>query len=275
MLIGIVPTNPIKAMTDGKMLQIIFMALLFGLVLSTVAVEKRETIAKGLDGVNDAMITLIGWIMKFAPFGVWGLISITVAQAGTDILHALFIYMLVVIAGLILHILIVYSSAVYFFAKIPIFTFLGKIKPVLLLAFSTSSSAATLPVTMKCAEDEFGVSKGVSSFVLPLGATMNMDGTALYQGVAAVFIAQVFGIPLDLGGQLTILFTATLASIGTAAVPGAGMIILAMVLESVGIPLVGVALIIGVDRILDMCRTAVNVAGDLSATLFVNATELE
>ena len=272
-LVKIVPDNPLKSMTQGNMLQIIFFALLFGLVLATIPEEKKLIIEKGLGGINDAMITIVTWIMQFAPFGVFALMAKTIAQAGSSILQALLIYMLVVLGGLLLQILLVYSTFVQIFAKISIFEFLSKAKSVLLFAFSTSSSAATLPITMRCAEEDFKVSKNISSFVLPLGATINMDGTALYQGVAAVFIAQVFGIPIGLEGQLTILFTATLASIGTAAVPGAGMIILAMVLEAVNVPILGIALIIGVDRILDMCRTSVNVTGDLSATIFVNATE--
>ena len=271
--VRVVPTNPIEAMAKGNMLQIIFIALLFGLVLATISADKRAIIEKGLSGVNDAMITLVNWIMLFAPFGVFALMAKTISQAGTSILQALFVYMIVVLLGLITHITLVYSTVVRIFSGISLWDFLYRARSVLLLAFSTSSSAATLPVTMRCAEDEFKVSRSISSFVLPLGATINMDGTALYQGVAAVFIAQVFGIQLDFSGQLTILLTATLASIGTAAVPGAGMIILAMVLESIGVPLTGIALIIGVDRILDMCRTAVNVTGDLSATIFIQATE--
>ena len=272
-LINIVPTNPLRSMVVGDMLQVIFFALLLGLALAVIADEKRDVIQKGLDGLNDAMIKIVIWVMMLAPFGVFALLAKTVAEAGVDVLQALGFYAIVVLLGLFLHIAIVYSFIIRFVVGMPIFTFLAKIRSVQMFAFSTSSSSATLPITMRCAEDELGVQKSTSSFVLPLGATINMDGTALYQGVAAVFIAQVYGMNLDLGGQLTILLTATLASIGAAGVPGVGIVTLAMVLDTVGIPQTGLALILGVDRLLDMCRTTVNVTGDLSATLFVDATE--
>lgn len=273
MLLEVVPVNPIEAMARANMLQIIFFALLFGVVLASVAKDKREAVAGGLGGVNDAMIQMVVWIMEVAPLGVFGLMADVVARAGVSILKALTVYALVVIAGLILHVLVVYASAVRIFARMSLTEFLKKVYSVQLIAFSTSSSAATLPVSMRCAEEKLGVSPEISSFVLPLGATINMDGTALYQGVAAVFIAQVYGIPLDLVSQLTILLTATLASIGTAAVPGAGIVMLVMVLESIGVPAIGIALILGVDRILDMCRTTINVTGDLSAAVVVQQTE--
>lgn len=273
MIVEIVPTNPIHSMTHGKMLQIIFFALLFGMVLASLGNDKKEVIEKGLDGINEAMIKMVIWIMEIAPIGVFALMADTVAKAGISILKALAVYALVVLIGLVLHVFLVYGTAVRIFARISLWQFFRKVYSALLIAFSTSSSAATLPVSMRCAEEKLEVDQEVSSFVLPLGATINMDGTALYQGVAAVFIAQVFSMSLDISQQLTILLTATLASIGTAAVPGAGIVILAMVLESIGVPTVGIALIMGVDRILDMCRTTVNVTGDLSATLFVHRTE--
>ena len=272
-LVDIIPSNPIEAMVKARMLQIIFFALFFGLIVAGLSGDKKKVLQDGLDGINEVMIRMVTAIMKIAPFGVFALMANSVALAGASILKALLAYSGVVLLGLILHILFVYGTLVRIFTGITLVKFLKKIRSVQMLAFSTSSSAATLPITMNCAEKEFGVSKEISSFVLPLGATINMDGTALYQGVAAVFIAQAYGIPLDFLQQLTILFTATIASIGTAAVPGAGIVILAMVLESIGVPTAGIAIIMGVDRILDMCRTTVNVTGDLSATLFVNSTE--
>lgn len=200
-------------------------------------------------------------------------LAAAVGQFGFDILQALLLYSLCVVAGLILHASVVYTAAVHFLGGMSPRKFFKGIRPAQLIAFSTSSSSAALPVTMECATDNLGVSEQVSAFVLPLGATVNMDGTALYQGVATVFIAQVYGMDLTIGGQLTIVLMATLASIGAAGVPGVGVITLAMVLEQLGLPLSGIALILGVDRILDMLRTATNVTGDASAAVIVMATE--
>jgi len=219
-------------------------------------------------------------IMYIAPVGVFALIAGTItAVAGDNIetvlslLSSLGFYTLVVIFGLILHVLLVYSTFVHFFTRFSLKEFFVGIAPAQLLAFSTSSSAATLPVTMECVEDNLGVKNEVASFVLPLGATINLDGTALYQAVATVFIAQALGMELDLAAQLTIVLTALLASIGTAPVPAAGIIMLVIVLESVGVPSSGIALILGVDRILDMMRTATNVTGDSAVTVLVDSAE--
>ncbi len=274
-LLQIVPTNPVKAFTEGKMLQIIFFAIMLGIALTVVPDDRAQPVINFFDTLNDAMIQVVHIIMKLAPYGVFALIAAVVGDFGLDILPLLLKYALVVIAGLILHAAVTYSLAIKTFSKLKIAAFYRGIRPAQLIAFSSGSSSATLPVTMECAEKNLGVSREVSSFALPLGATINMDGTALYQAVSAVFIAQVYNMDLGLTGQLTILLTATLASIGTAGAPGVGIIMLAMVLESIGIPLDGIALILGVERIIDMCRTAVNVTGDLSCAVVVSSNENE
>ena len=257
------------------MLQIIFFAIILGIALTVVPNGRAQPVIIFFDALNDAMIQVVHIIMKLAPYGVFALIAAVVGDFGLDILPLLLKYALVVIAGLILHATITYSLAIKTFSKLKIATFYRGIRPAQLIAFSSGSSSATLPVTMECAEKNLGVSRQVSSFALPLGATINMDGTALYQAVSAVFIAQVYNMDLGLTDQLTILLTATLASIGTAGAPGVGMIMLAMVLESIGVPLEGIALILGVERLIDMCRTAVNVTGDLSCAVVVSSTENE
>ena len=274
-LLAIVPENPIRSMSSGDMLQIIFFAAFLGIALTLVPQERAQPVIAVFEAINDAMIVIVDIIMKFAPYGVLALVAQVVGQSGLSVLKALLVYARVVMGGLVLHTVLTYTSVVRFFGKIHPVDFWRAARPAQLIAFSTSSSSATLPVTMECAERNLGVSNQVSSFVLPLGSTVNMDGTALYQGVAAVFIAQVFNMHLSLGDQLSIVLTATLASIGAAGVPGVGMITLALVLTSIGVPTVGVALILGVDRILDMFRTAVNVTGDMSATVMVAATEGE
>jgi Na+/H+-dicarboxylate symporter len=268
-LVSIVPTNPVSSLANGDMLQIIFFALMLGIALTLLEVEKSTPVVKLLDGVNDAMVMLVHIVMKLAPFGVATLLFEVVGNTGISVLLALGVYGLVVMLGLTLHLFITYGTIVKYGAKLPFFGFLGALKEALAVAFSTSSSSATLPVTMECCESNLNVSPSVTSFVLPLGATVNMDGTALYQGVAAIFIAQIYGIPLDLGDQATIVATATLASVGAAGVPGAGMVTLAMVLSSIGVPAPGLALVLGVDRLLDMFRTATNVAGDSAVTAFM------
>ena len=273
-LLRIVPTNPIESLAAGNMLQIIFFAILFGVALTLVPKRShRESVLVFLDGISEAMIQIVHIIMRLAPIGVLALIAAAVGQFGLDILRILALYTLCVVVGLGLHVGLIYCSAVKWLGKIPIKRFFAGIRPAQLVAFSTSSSSAALPVTMDCTVTKLGVSEQVAAFVLPLGATVNMDGTALYQGVATVFIAQVYGIELSIGGQLTIVLMATIASIGAAGVPGVGMITLAMVLEQFGLPLEGIALILGVDRIVDMLRTATNVTGDASAAVVVAASE--
>jgi Na+/H+-dicarboxylate symporter len=269
----IVPKNPFESLTSGDMLQVIFFAIMLGITVTMIPAGKGKVLIDFFDALSDVMTRMVHIVMKLAPLGVLALIAAVVGRFGANILLSLFRYALIVIAGLALHMGITYSLAVRTLGRMnPVFFFRG-IRPAQLIAFSTSSSNATLPVTIECAEENLGVSKDVASFVLPLGATINMDGTALYQGVAAVFIAQVYGIPLNVVGQLTIVLIATMSSVATAGVPSVGIITLTMVLQSVGLPLEGIALILGVDRILDMCRTIVNVTGDASAAVIVASTE--
>ena len=277
-LLGMIPTNPIQSAANMELLPLIVFTILFGAALTLVAEEKRRAVLMFAEGVNDAVMVLIDWIMKLAPYAVFALIATVVSQFGLDLLRSLLVYALTVTAGLLLHALGTFSLIIRFMVKMNPLTFFRRIAEAPLVAFSTSSSNATLPVTMETAEEDLGISREVSSFVLPLGATINMDGTALYQAVATMFIAQIYGIPLDIGAQLTIVLTATLASIGAAGVPSAGIIILVLVLQSVGLgtqAAAGIALILGVDRILDMLRTAVNVTGDLTAASFIARTEGE
>lgn len=274
-LVGIVPTNPIAALASGNMLQIIFFALMLGVALTMMKVERSKLVVDVFDRLNDAMVMLVHIAMILAPYGVAALLFKVVGSTGLSVLLALAAYGLVVVLGLAIHLFVVYGSVIRMGAKLPIFAFLGAIKEALLVAFSTSSSSATLPVTMEACEDNVNVSNKITSFVLPLGATVNMDGTALYQGVAAIFIAQIYGMDLGFAAQATIVVSATLASVGAAGVPGAGMITLAMVLTSIGVPTEGLALILGVDRLLDMFRTMTNVVGDSAATALMARLEGE
>ena len=269
----IVPRNPFESLTSGDMLQIIFFAIMFGIAATMIPGGKGKILIDFFEAVSGAMTQLVRMIMKIAPIGVLALVAAVVGRFGAEILVSLAAYAAIVVAGLALHAAIVYGTAVRILARMnPLFFFRG-IRPAQIIAFSSSSSNATLPVTIQCAEENLGVSKDVASFVLPLGATINMDGTALYQGVATVFIAQVYGIPLTMIDMLTIVLMATLASIGTAGVPSVGLITLTMVMRTIGVPLEGIALILGVDRILDMCRTVVNVTGDAAAAVIVAAGE--
>lgn len=275
-LVDIVPNNFIQAAGNNRnMLQVIFFAILFGIAMVMLPKEKTSTVKSFFDGVNDIILQIVDLIMLAAPYGVFALITGLVVDFGgsAELFKALGIYSITVVLGLLLMITLIYPLVLRLFTNINYFDFFKGIAPAQMLAFSTSSSAATLPVTMERCEDHLGVSEEVSSFVLPLGATINMDGTSLYQSVAAVFIAQAFGYDLDLGQQMTIVLTATLASIGSAAVPGAGMVMLVIVLSSIGIDPEGIALIFAVDRILDMMRTVVNVTGDATVATVVAATE--
>lgn len=274
-IIGIVPSNPIASIAEGNMLQIIFFAVMFGLALTLIPGERSKRVVQLLDDANEAMVMLVHIAMKLAPVGVAALLFKVVGSTGLSVLLALGIYALVVVLGLVAHLVLTYGAIIRFGARLGFVGFLKAIRPALLLAFSTSSSSATLPVTKECVEDNLNVGNEVSSFVLPLGATVNMDGTALYQGVAALFIAQIYGMSLGLSEQLTIITSATLASVGAAGVPGAGMITLAMVLTAVGVPTEGLALVLGVDRLLDMFRTTTNVVGDASVTALIARLEGE
>lgn len=272
---NIIPKNPIEAMASSNMVQIVFFAVMIGLILTMISREKATPVLSFFDGLSDAMIKMVDIIMIIAPLGVFALIASTVSEFGFEILETLIWYTLVVVFGLFIHTFGTYAVLLRVLTKVKFSTFFKAIRRAQTIAFSTSSSAATLPVTIECCQENLGISKSVTSFVLPLGATINMDGTALYQGVAAVFIAQVFGFDLTLSQQLTIVFTAVLASIGTAPVPGVGIIMLIIILKSVGIPQEGIALILGVDRILDMCRTITNITGDALAATFIASTENE
>lgn len=272
-IIGIVPSNPIHSLASGEMLQIIFFALMFGVALTLLDERKSKPVVSMMDYMNEAMVMLVHIAMKLAPYGVAALLFKVVGSTGLSVLIALSVYAVVVLAALLLHLLVTYGSIVTFLAKLPFFRFIKAIRPAMMVAFSTSSSSATLPVTKECAEDNLNVSAPVSSFVIPLGATINMDGTALYQGVAAIFIAQIYGMDLSIGDQATIVTSATLASVGAAGVPGAGMITLAMVLTAIGVPTEGLALVLGVDRLLDMFRTATNVVGDSAVTAAMGRLE--
>lgn len=273
-LINLIPTNPIGAMAQGTILQVIVFALFFGYAM-TRAGEKGKAVLTFFEGFAETMYKLTGIVMEFAPYGVLALIAVTVGKHGLSVLIPFAKLILAVYLGVIIHAVVVYSGMLSLVAKMSPLKFFKGFAEATLLAFTTCSSSGTLPVSMRAAQENLGVSPSIASFVLPLGATVNMDGTALYQGICALFVAQAYGIHLGLGGQLTILLTALLASIGTAGVPGAGLVMLSMVLTSVGLPLEGVALIAGIDRILDMARTAINVTGDGACAVVVAKTEGE
>jgi Na+/H+-dicarboxylate symporter len=280
-VVDLVPSNIFGAMTDNtQMLKVIFFALLFGVSIILLPESKTAPVKAFIDSSNEIILKMIDIIMKTAPFGVFALLAALIVDVAGNNLEdtvslfaALGLYSLTVVIGLLIMIFGIYPLFIKFLTKVKLPTFFKAITPVQLLAFSTSSSAATLPLTMETAEQKLGISNETASFVLPLGATINMDGTSLYQAVAAVFLAQVYGMDLTLGQQLTIILTATLASIGSAAVPGAGMVMLVIVLTAVGIPTEGIALIFAVDRPLDMIRTAVNVTGDTTITSIIATAE--
>jgi proton glutamate symport protein len=274
-LIDIVPKNIIEAASENtQMLQIVFFAMLLGIALIKIPKEKAKPVIAFFDGLNEAIVKLIDMIMLIAPYGVFSLIAALIAETSDpDLLIGVAWYSLVVLLGLMSLVFIFYPLLLKIGTNISYKHFFVAMRPALLLAFSTSSSSATLPVTIRCAEKNLGIPEEVSGFVLPLGATINMDGTSLYQGVAAIFIAQVFNMDLSITDQLTVLFTALLASIGTAGVPGAGIVMLIIVLKSVGIPVEGIALILAPDRILDMCRTLVNVTSDATVAAIVASKE--
>jgi proton glutamate symport protein len=270
-LVDIVPDNFFAAASaNGNMLQVIFFVILFGIGLIMVKEETAKPVKDFFDSGNEVILKMIDLVMLSAPFCVFALLAALVAEApAPDVFAALGAYALTVICGLLILGFLVYPLLLRLFAKMHPIRFLKGIAPAQLVAFSTSSSAATLPVTMERVTEHLGVDEEVSSFVCPVGATINMDGTSLYQAVAAVFIAQVMGHQLTMGDQLTIILTATLASIGSAAVPGAGLLMLVIVLESIGVPAAGIALIFAIDRPLDMCRTVVNVTGDATVATVV------
>lgn len=279
--VDIVPVNVVEAASDNSnMLQIVFIAIILGIGIINIPVQKGEVLINFFDSLNEVIIKIVDLIMKTAPYGVFALMAAVIVDlAGDDLTQAIILlraiawYCLAVVIGLFLHVTIVYFSLFKIFSKMKLRDFLKAIQPAILLGFSTSSSAATLPVTMERVEKNLGVDEEVSSFVLPVGATINMDGTSLYQAIAAVFIAQALGMDLTILQQLTIVLTATLASIGAAGVPGAGIIMLVIVLQAIQVPVEGIGLILGVDRILDMARTAVNITGDAAVSVAVASTE--
>ncbi|WP_324735567.1 dicarboxylate/amino acid:cation symporter [Thermococcus sp. SY098] len=286
-LLNIIPKNPFGALANGQVLPTIFFAIVLGIALTYLMNSKDEfvkdsanTLFKAINGLAEAMYKIVGGVMQYAPIGVFALIAYVMAEQGVKVVGQLAKVVVAVYLGLILQIVLVYFVLLKIFGLDPI-KFIKKAKDAMITAFVTRSSSGTLPVTMRVADEEMGISKGIYSFTLPLGATINMDGTALYQGVCTFFIALAIGQHLTLGQQLTIVLTAVLASIGTAGVPGAGAIMLAMVLQSVGLPLTdpsvaaAYAMILGIDAILDMGRTMVNVTGDLTGTTIVAKTEGE
>lgn len=277
-LLNMIPRNPVKAAADFDLLALIVFTIIFGAAVSVLPKERAQPVLAFFEGVNEASMIVIGWVMKLAPYAVFALISAVISKFGIDLLKSLLIYASVVAGGLMLHTYGVLGLVIKFLARIDPFQFYRRTAPVQLVAFSTSSSNATLPVTIKTAEEKLGISNPIASFVLPLGATINMDGTALYQAVAVMFIGQIYGLDLGLAQQLTIVLTATLAAVGTAGVPSAGIITIIIVLQSVGLGAqvaTGISLILGVDRILDMMRTVTNVVGDLCCCAFVARTEGE
>lgn len=261
-IVTLLPSNPLSAMVESNMLEVVIFAMIMGVALVMMTPLQAKPLLDLMGSLQEVCMTVVRWAMLLAPIAVFGLILQLTAKLGIDALLGMAVYVLTVLLGLLL-LLGLYLLIILIVARRHPLTFLNDIKEVLLLAFSTSSSAAVMPLSIKVAEEKLGVRPSISQFVIPLGATINMNGTALYQGVAAMFLAQVFGIDIGLGGMVLIVITAVGASIGSPATPGVGIVILAMVLDSVGIPAAGIALIMGVDRILDMCRTAINVSGDL------------
>lgn len=272
-LLRLIPANPIAAAAEGQVLPLVMFCLLFGVFASSIAADRRQTLVHFFQGVFDVMMGITHLVIRLAPFGVFGLIAKTMMTAGLDALGPLGWYFLTVVCALAIHFLITLPLFVRLAGRIRNPYRLHKaVAPALLTAFSSASSSATLPVTLDCIEKRAGVSNRVSSFVLPLGATVNMDGTALYECVAAMFIAQAYGIQMDLPTQFLVVFTALLASIGAAGIPAAGLVMLAVVLKAAGLPLEGVGIILAVDRLLDMARTATNVLSDSSCTVVVART---
>ncbi len=273
-LFNIIPRNPIASMANMDMLQIIFFSLFLGIALTILTEEKRKPFIDVLDTINDAMVVMVEMIMKIAPYGVFILIAAVAGRFGYGVLLSLLNYVLVGVGTMVLFTITFYPITLRLSGMKPFF-FFKRFYEVIVFAFSTSSSNAALPINLKVSEDDLGVSRDVASFVLPLGATVNMNGTGIYHGVSTLFIAQVYGINLTLEQLVIVVITATLASIGAAGVPGIGFITLAIVLEALGIPLEGLAMVLGVERILDMTRTAVNVTGDSAASIWVAHSEGE
>ncbi|MDY7116495.1 dicarboxylate/amino acid:cation symporter [Halomonas sp. SSL-5] len=273
-IVGLVPQNPVDALASGNILQIIVFAIGLGISLTLIG-DKGEPVVRLFESFAEAMYKLTGIVMAFAPFGVFGLIAHVAGSYGLEVLLPLAKVIGVAYLASILHVLVVYSGMLALIGKLNPLRYLQGILDALVVAYSSASSSGTLPISIRCAQNNLGVSEGVSGFVLPVGATINMDGTAIYQGVVAVFIAQLLGVDLSLMDYGMIIVTGTLASIGTAGVPGAGLVMLSIVMAQIGLPLEAIAVIAGIDRILDMARTSVNVAGDLMVTTLVAKSEGE
>ncbi len=271
-LINIIPSNPVQAMAEGNMLQVIVFAILFGVAISRSG-EFGEKIANSFRSLNEVIMEMVMILMHLAPYGVFCLLAKIFYTTGFDLIAQLFVYFLTVVLALLVHGSLIYTSMLKLFTGLSPVKFLGHMRPILMFGFSTASSNATMPVTLETVEEKMGVKNSVASFTVPLGATINMDGTAIMQGVATAFIAQAYQIDIGLVGYLTVILTATLASVGTAGVPGVGLVTLALVLQQVGLPVEGIALIIGVDRLLDMMRTALNLTGDSVISCIVAKSE--
>ncbi|WP_217589435.1 dicarboxylate/amino acid:cation symporter [Lentibacillus saliphilus] len=271
-LLNIIPTNPLEALATGNILQIIFFAIFIGIAITLVG-ERAKPVQQFFDGFAEVMYKVTTMIMTIVPIGIFGLLAPVVGKYGASVLLPLIKLIIAMLIACLIHVIIVYSITVKTLGKMSPITFLKGIFPAAAVAFSTSSSSGTLPVTMKCAQENLKVSQETSSFVLPLGATINMDGTAIYQGITVVFIAQYFGMELTFAHLATVVLIGTLASIGTAGVPGAGLIMLTMVITAIDLPIAGLALVAGIDRILDMMRTSVNVIGDASASVVIDSSE--
>jgi len=273
MLLDLVPSNPFRALSDGNMMQVVVVALLLGAALAALPKQKAAPVLAVCEAMTGAIITFVGWLMRLAPIAVFALLTPVIAAMGLDALWALAAYCLCVLGGLATVLFILYPAVLRLTTPMSVGTFFRGIAPAQALAFSSSSSAATLPVTIQCVRQRLGVPEDITGFVCSLGTTINMDGTALMQATAAVFIAQLYGVDLSMTDQLVIALTATLAAVGSPGIPSGGIVMLVIVLESVGIPVQGIAIILSVDRILDMCRTVVNVTGDALAAVFVAAAE--
>ena len=266
-ILDFIPTNPVGALAEGNMIQIIIFAVLVGLLIASME-ERLTTLGNIVTEMNDLMMGMTMWVMKLAPIGVFFLIARTFASLGYDAIISMLSYMGSVLGSLAVQLIIVYMLLVVIFVRVNPFSFLKQFAPVMTFGFSTASSSATVPIHIQTLED-MGVDKKISSFTIPLGATINMDGTAIMQGVAVVFISNAYGIELTATDFMTVILTATIASVGTAGIPSVGLITLSMVLESVGLPVEGIAIIMGIDRILDMARTTINLTGDAAGTMIV------
>ena len=273
--LDLIPANPFEALAKAQMLQVIVLAVLLGAGLTMIPREKSEVAVRFFDALTDAIVQLVNLVMRMAPVAVFALVSPAIVLIGLDVLRALLVYSLVLVAGLAIVLFVLYPLCLRLLAGYSYARFFRGMAPAMLTAFSSSSSNATLPVTMECTQERLGVSERITSFVCPLGATINMAGTALYMGVAAVFIGQMYGMSLSIVQQATIVIMATLAAIGTPGIPGAGVVMLVVVLQQVSVPAEGIAVILGVDRLLDMCRTVINITGDSMTAVCVAASEGE